>query len=768
MDKNENQNEKNENEEKCKKMFEDMIGNNIVFDSPIKDMFNRNSKKHLIYADFTASGKGLKSIEALISKEILPTYANVHSTVGLCPQRTTSFFEQSKNILRSYTNAYGNYSIIFHGQGTTGGIHKLIEILSLKKYVSFYKYLKLSYDIKQKYEDNMKFMDVHKNLINEIEKQFEELFINLNFCFKFKEKNKSIYKCVICDHIIRNEGGYYTHINDELHKKNKEQFDKNLYPLFKSPDNKEGLYDFIDIIKKEYYKKNIIELINNYKKFKPIIFLSLFEHNSNKLSWKETGCELVTINPEDINNFYIELEKQLNIYKDNYIKIGSFTATSNITGLLLDIDSIAYLMHTHNGYAFFDYASGAPYLQMNASGPLPDEYRKLLGFTQLPKEKKKKCFKDGLFFSPHKFIGGPCTPGCLIVHDRIYRNLLKPSQPGGGTVHFVYKEKAEYIRDVELKEESGTPNIIGSIRLGLMIKLRQEFSHDFIIKKEEEYNKLFVDKLKDIPNLHILHNNFLKDKVHLPIFSFMISYKNKFLHPNYVCALLNDFFGIQSRPGCSCAPNYGMYLLGFDKNKNIFNSNLKLTLSGYEIFKPGFCRLNLPYFYPKYIIEYIIDAIKFICQYGHLLIGLYNYDIYSGKFYFEAFNNTNDFIDLNNFDFDRIKNIKLYDEANEKKISCQELKNVYQNVVDYVNKDTIFLKETFIKDLNDLKPKINFFNFSPHDDSRWFLIFKDVEDILKSLYKNKLMAINNNKIQKTIKDENTLKEMKPKDWLTLI
>ena len=339
MDKNENQNEKNENEEKCKKMFEDMIGNNIVFDSPIKDMFNRNLKKYLIYADFTASGKGLKSIEAFISKEILPTYANVHSTVGLCPQRTTSFFEQSKNILRSYTNAYGNYSIIFHGQGTTGGIHKLIEILSLKKYVSFYKYLKLSYDIKQKYEDNMKFMDVHKNLINEIEKQFEELFINLNFCFKFKEKNKSIYKCVICDHIIRNEGGYYTHINDELHKKNKEQFDKNLYPLFKSPDNKEGLYDFIDIIKKEYYKKNIIELINNYKKFKPIIFLSLFEHNSNKLSWKETGCELVTINPEDINNFYIELEKQLNIYKDNYIKIGSFTATSNITGLLLDIDS---------------------------------------------------------------------------------------------------------------------------------------------------------------------------------------------------------------------------------------------------------------------------------------------------------------------------------------------------------------------------------------------------------------------------------------------
>ena len=138
MNKDNNQNDKkNKYEEKSEKMFEDMIGNNIIFDSPIKDMFKRNLKHHLIYADFTASGKGLKSIESFISKEILPTYANVHSTVGLCPQRTTNFFEQSKNILRDYTNAYGNYSIIFHGQGTTGGIHKLIEILSLKKYLSF-------------------------------------------------------------------------------------------------------------------------------------------------------------------------------------------------------------------------------------------------------------------------------------------------------------------------------------------------------------------------------------------------------------------------------------------------------------------------------------------------------------------------------------------------------------------------------------------------------------------------------------------------------
>lgn len=764
MNKDNNQNDKkNKYEEKSEKMFEDMIGNNIIFDSPIKDMFKRNLKHHLIYADFTASGKGLKSIESFISKEILPTYANVHSTVGLCPQRTTNFFEQSKNILRDYTNAYGNYSIIFHGQGTTGGIHKLIEILSLKKYLSFYKYLELAYKLKRKSEDDIKFKDLQRDLINEIENQFKELFINLNFCFKFKEKgNKSKYKCVLCDYTVKNEGGYYKHLNDESHNKKKEEFKKNSYPLFKSKDNKEGIYDFIDAIKKDYYKKDVIELINDYKKFKPIIFHSLFEHNSNNLSWKETGCELVSINPSDIDDFYIELEKKLNDYKDYYIKIGSFTATSNITGLLLDVDTISFLMHSHNGYAFFDYASGAPYLQMDVSGPLPEDYRELLGFEKIPQQNKKKIFKDGLFFSPHKFIGGPNTPGCLIVHDRIYRNLLKPSQPGGGTVHFVYKEQVEYIRDVELKEESGTPNIIGSIRLGLMIRLRQEFSHEFIIKKEEEYNKLFIDGLKDIPNLYILHNSYLENKVHLPIFSFIISYGKKYLHPNFVCALLNDFFGIQSRPGCSCAPNYGTYLLGVDKDKNFFNIIKKLTLSGYEIFKPGYCRLNLPFFYPKYIIEYIIEAIKFICKYGHLLLGMYNYDPYSGKFYLEQFNNTNDFIDLNQFDFDRIKNIKLYDEVNEKKISSEELKNIYKNVDDYINKDIIFLKETFTE---ELKPKINFFNFSPYDDSRWFLIFKDVEYLLKSLYQNKIMGIKDNQTQKSFKNENSLKEIKPLDWL---
>ena len=139
----------------CDKIFNDMIGNNIQFDSPVKNEKGVNMKKFLIYNDFTASGKGLKEIEKFIQDQVLPTYANVHSTVGHCAEITTNYLKESKDILRNYTNAHGNYSIIFHGQGATGGVHKLLEILSIKKYELFYQNLETAYQLIQKYGDKI-------------------------------------------------------------------------------------------------------------------------------------------------------------------------------------------------------------------------------------------------------------------------------------------------------------------------------------------------------------------------------------------------------------------------------------------------------------------------------------------------------------------------------------------------------------------------------------------------------------------------------------
>ena len=751
-------------------MFNDMIGNNVQFESPIRNEKGELMKKYLIYTDFTASGKGLRKMEEFISKQVLPTYANVHSTVGHCAEITSNYMQEAKNILRNYTNANGYYSVIFHGQGATGGVHKLIELLSIKKYVAFYNSLKIAYEAKNKYGNNI-VEDLQNDLINKIREQFIELFIKINFCFKLRQNENNKINCVLCQKTLENEGDYQKHTQETEHLQNLEKYNGNSeQELFEI--HGQSINDFIDIIRKNYNvssNKSILKLIDDYKKFKPVVFYSLYEHNSNSLSWRETQCEIVLIDGE-CEIFYENLQKKLDEYKNNYIKIGSFTASSNITGLLLDVDRIASMIHKENGFVFFDYAAGAPYLKIDLTDSLPQDYRDMLHFKKLDDSELRTCFKDGLFFSPHKFVGGPNTPGVLIVHDRIYRNQLKPTQPGGGTVNYVYNNTINYIQDAELKEESGTPNIIGSIRLGLMISVMSKIPHKDILLKEEKYINLFLYKLGKIQNLHILHNNLLKNNPHIPVFSFMISFNGKFLHPNYVCALLNDLFGIQSRPGCSCAPNYGKYLLGFDKDEEKFKSLEKLIQEGKDIFKPGYTRLNLPFFYPEYIIEYVIDAIKLICEYGNLLLGLYNYDINTGKFYY--FTSSKLPYTLNLFNFDENLPKTLYDTKHRKLISQKELKKTFEETRQYIM-GRAFLKKTFYIENNVIKTRRSYLEFGENENIRWFCIFKDVRGILTKIFFMELFSKNftniysDEEIQDLLKKLEEKEEQKKNNWSIL-
>ena len=749
-------------------LFDDIIGNNIQFDCPIKLNNKQPTKNFIIYSDFTASGKSLKSIETVINDKVLPTYGNVHSTVGHNAEITSKLLQDAKDKLRNYTNAYGNYSIIFHGQGATGGVSKLIEMLNIKKYINFYNDLKVAFELKPKIG-----VDLKDYLIRRIKSQFKDLFFNVNFYCKCRKEDYETIQCILCKKDMKNDCYYDKHIEDKEHKNNLEQYIKNPEKkLFEM--NYNSITDFIETILNEYFINSSIDidkLINDYKKFEPVVFLSIYEHNSNSLNWKETQCEIVTIAPENFDEFYSDLEKKLEEYKDRYIKIGSFTASSNITGLLLDVDRISFLMHKNNGFAFFDYAATAPYLKIDLNKPLPDEYRKLLGFSELADDEKSQIFKDGIFFSPHKFLGGPGTPGILIVHDRIYRNQLKPTQPGGGTVNYVYDNKVDYIHDVEFKEESGTPNIIGIIRTGLVIDIRQEISHDHIILRDKFYSELFLKELKNIPNLYILHSNLLNDKPHIPIFSFMISFDKKYLHPNYICSLLNDLFGIQSRPGCSCAPNYGRKLLGFDKDDGLFELLEYVIREGNEIFKPGYLRLNLPYFYPEYVIRYIIDAIKFICKHGYKFLGLYYYDINSGRFYNKGSQYKNVELNLkaelksakegNSNSNIFSKEINIAFNNNAKKMTEKELNKIKSDVDDFISSKK-YLNQTF--EICDKRLGIINLYFQTFDDrmenARWFYLFKDIRDFIIKIYQNKDNEDEYNKLIKEFEQEKT----KPIDY----
>ena len=715
-------------------LFTSSIGNDITFNSPF-------GKKSIVYTDFTASGRGLFEIEKFISSQILPFYANIHSSCGYLAEQSSAFRNEAKSIVRRYCDTDENNSIIFTGQGTTGANHKLIKLLNLKEYINFYRDLEVLYNIYKEFFDidneeenekfdkklKIKFERINKILINKIKENFRKLFQLKNFCYSNRWGG---FDCVLCRMGFTTETQYNEHEKGEIHQNNLNNF-KNDSKIEQSKMN------FIDTIASKYLsnkKENnddnyIYDLIKDYQNFLPIIFLSIYEHNSNSLSWRETGAKIIYIS--DLK----ELKENLEKYNQNYIKMGSFTAASNITGKYLDVDKYSILIHKYNGLAFFDYAAAAPYIKIDMNKKLPDDYRKLLGFNGIidkhdnlgiTEHDISLCFKDALFFSPHKFLGGANTPGVLLIQQRVVRNLLVPSEPGGGVVLFVTKNSQNYVKDIELREESGTPDIIGSVRIGLSLILRERIDHSFILKKEQEINEKVFNKLKDSQifgkNIHILSDVPISNP-HIPIFSFLISFNGKFFHPNYISALLNDIFGIQSRPGCSCASTYGQYLLGI-KDSDLKNIE-QITCTGKEIFRPGYTRLNFPYFYPDYVIDYILDAIIYIAEHAYKFLPLYAFKIESGRFYHRNEDTKKKW--LNDILFSNESKIiipNFIEEEDKKFISKERLEEMMNEAKKLVEEKNInILRKNVIG-----KSNINLLQlFEKEEKYRWFLIYDDVE-----------------------------------------
>ena len=683
-------------------LFKNIIGNNITFNSPF-------GKKSIIYSDFAASGRGINQIENFISNEILPFYANVHSNCGYLSVQSEYFRQESKSIVRRYCNTDENNSIIFTGQGTTNAIHKLIKLLNLNEYCLFYKDLKRLFDIRNLFNgDNESFEKYNFNYINDIKSNFVKLFKINNFCFCNRWGG---FDCVLCRMGFTTESQYNEHEKGEIHLNNIQNI------RVKNNEN-----NFIDSISSKYDDKSnnfINEILNDYELFQPLIFLSIYEHNSNYLSWRETGSKIIFIsNPEELKT---EIEK----YKKNYIKMGSFTSGSNITGKYNDIDQLSIIMHKNNGLIFSDYAASAPYIKIDMNKKLDNNYRKLLGFNyEITEKDSNLCFKDAIFFSPHKFLGGPNTPGVLLIQQRIVRNLLVPSEPGGGVVLFVTKDTQNYVKNIEMREESGTPDIIGSLRIGLSLMLRERIEHEYILKLEEEINNKIYMKLCNIENLHFL-SDFNINEPHIPIYSFLISFRGKFFHPNFISALLNDIFGIQSRPGCSCASIYGQKLLG------ISDEDLKkleiLTCTGKEIFRPGFTRMNFPYFYPDYLIDYLIYSIEYIAKNAYKFLSLYAFKIESGRFYHRNEDEKKKWLNDIKFENNNIIIPDFIEEENKIFISEEQINKMKKEADELCDDKNIRLltKNTIGK------AKMTLSNlFEENEKERWFLIWDDVEDLI--------------------------------------
>ena len=421
---------------------------------------------------------------------------------------------------------------------------------------------------------------------------------------------------------------------------------------------------------------------------RPVVFIGPYEHHSNLLPWRESGCEIVMV-PESPATSDVDIDALESLLVDpkysapGRLRMGTFAAASNVNGKVSDVNKIAATLHKHGALAFFDYATGAPYLSMDMNpNPISSGYPDAASVA-----------KDAIFISPHKMIGGINTPGILIVKKHLVSQVNAPHRAGGGTVFYVTNTHHRFLSNRIERYEGGTPNIVGIYRAGLSFLFKRKIHDRYLrlsdssspsspsasstgaISKDTDgdvnmgasngsntaislprtveeyeystYNRVVSTLRKSAPNLIMLGTD-KRDGVgesgpnHLPIFSFLIKAGRRFLHYNYVCALLNDLFGIQSRGGCQCSGPYSQRLLGLTKVvggkevPNEANERTEYALIHYkeraELLRPGYSRLSLPF---KGVsgaeVDYVVKALEWVAKNGWVMMCQYRCNHRTGE-----------------------------------------------------------------------------------------------------------------------------------------
>ncbi len=342
------------------------------------------------------------------------------------------------------------------------------------------------------------------------------------------------------------------------------------------------------------------------EKEKPVVFVTHMEHHSNQTSWFETMTEVVVLTPDkDLLVDPEELRRQLEIYKDRTLKIGAFTACSNVTGVCTPYHQLARIMHEHGGVCFIDFAASAPYKEINMH----------------PEDPLEKL--DAVLFSPHKFLGGPGSSGVLIFDRSLYHSRT-PDQPGGGTVDWTNPwGEYKYVDDIELREDGGTPGFMQAIRTALCIELKEKMGVGNIEMREDALLEKAFAGMDNIPGLHILAD---KQRKRLGIISFYFTD----IHYNLVVKLLSDRYGVQVRGGCACAGTYGHYLLdvSYEHSRTI----TELINHGDLSQKPGWIRLSLHPTMTDAELDFILNALAEISKNHKKWSGDYMYNKHTNEF----------------------------------------------------------------------------------------------------------------------------------------
>lgn len=497
----------------------EIIGRNDVFTTPI-------GKRPLVYADYTASGRGLYFIENYL-QDLLRYYANSHTDDDFTGKTMTDLVHEAEKTIKKIVNAGDRGKIIFTDSGATGGITRLQQILGV-----FWS-------------------PATENRLNAM---------------------------------ISKSG--------EAHKNSlRKQIDAN----------------------------------------KPIVFVGPYEHHSNEIMWRQGLCEVVEVPLNSDGELdLLKLESMVSDSKyDGREKIGSFSAASNVSGIITPVYDVAGILHKHGAIACFDFAACAPYVEIDMN-------------------RDKESYFDAIVLSPHKFLGGPGSSGLLVFNENIYKKNLPPSIAAGGTVDFVTYDSQKFTDDIETREKPGTPGILQAIKTSLVFQLKDRIGVEIIEEIEKYLFSQFISRFKDNDKITFYGTSDPEKKVN--IIAFNVKHKDRVIHPRLFTRIMNDFFGIQTRAGCSCAGPYGHRLLSIDKELSLQYVHLveDRNLAG---MKPGWVRLNLHYSFSDSEFEYICKSLAYLIEKAHLFIPLYDFDLKTGEWQYK--DKVESEISL---DFDRVVN----------------------------------------------------------------------------------------------------------------
>ncbi len=364
---------------------------------------------------------------------------------------------------------------------------------------------------------------------------------------------------------------------------------------------------------------------------RPVVFVGPYEHHSNEITWRQSLAEVVTVRLAADGGLDLGHLEQL-LQDPRYqgrLRIGSFSAASNVTGRFTPVHRVARLLHAHDALASFDYAACAPYVAIDMNPePGPEG-----GDPSL----------DAIFVSPHKFLGGPGSSGLLVFQERIYHRELPPSVGGGGTVDYVGPHDHDFIADVEEREKAGTPGVLQTMKSALAFLVKEAVGQEAIERREQELLRRAFDRWGGQPGIEILGDP--DPERRCAIVSFNVrDPRGGYLHPKFLTVLLNDLFGIQSRAGCSCAGPYGHALLDIDVDTS--ERYRAAVAEGYVGIKPGWCRVGFHFAMDDAEADFLIDAIDFVARRGWAFLAQYDFDLKQAVWDHKQFHPDEDHFDI--------------------------------------------------------------------------------------------------------------------------